>query len=207
MATFRRVDTSFPGFSREVPSLSAECHCGPLVRELEKVFFPRGTSFVFHLCRASPFLKMDLSALCEIEREAWKHERYPIVRALDKAMHDAGFGAEQMAATGFERSYYISIQAAAVKCFYLCSLRPSRRLLPLYQRHISPNTSSAASASSKYALTAVPFYSPSAREEILLPAAWPEAPPKAATTATRAGTTNTSNNNHNSTPTANSNNI
>ena len=70
----RRVDTSFPGFSREVPSLSAECHCGPLVRELAKL------------------------------REAWKHERYPIVRALDKAMHDAGFGAEQMAATGYMAS-------------------------------------------------------------------------------------------------------
>ena len=67
----RRVDASFPGFSRDVPSLSQECHCGPLVQELAKL------------------------------REAWKNERYPIVRALDKALHDAGFGAEQMAATGY----------------------------------------------------------------------------------------------------------
>ena len=32
-----------------------------------------------------------------------------------------------------------------------------------HQHHISPNTSSATSTSSRYALTAIPFYSPSAR--------------------------------------------
>ena len=65
-----------------------------------------------------------------------------------------------------------------------------------HQHHISPNTSSATSTSSRYALTAVPFLAPAPEEETALPAAWAEAPPKApaataATTATRATTATT----------------
>ena len=61
------------------------------------------------------------------------------------------------------------------------------------QHHISPNTSSATSTSSRYALTAVPFLALAPEEETPLPAAWVEAPSKApaATIAARATTATT----------------
>ena len=72
--------------------------------------------------------------------------------------------------------------------------------ISLHQHHISPNTSSATSTSSRYALKAVPFFSPSARSRNS-----PEAPRKAAATAARAATTNSSNNSNKSNNSNNSN--
>ena len=59
-------------FVRNIPALSADsCHCSPLVKEIAKM------------------------------REAWKHVNLPIVRALDKAMYDAGFRAVCAGVCGF----------------------------------------------------------------------------------------------------------
>ena len=70
-------------------------------------FRPRYSCF---FCRQLPYCSPLVKELAKM-REAWKHINLPIVRALDKAMHDVGFGAEQMCALGYVVSEEIAKQA------------------------------------------------------------------------------------------------
>ena len=69
------------------------------------------------------------------------------------------------------------------------------------QHHISPNTSSATSTSSRYALTAAPFYSPSARRRTSIASGMARS-----TTESSSNSSNNSNNNSNKSNTSNNSN-
>ena len=78
----RTLTEKFPGCIDDLPFLKPkDCHCEPLVKELSSM------------------------------RQQWQNVNLPVVRALDKSLHDAGITAEKMAALGYVQSKSLAKKA------------------------------------------------------------------------------------------------